>query len=52
MSQSQFVLPSNYGIPLLSAAILAFECILTGFVIPGRARSKVFTKEFMKSNFE
>lgn len=45
-------LPSNYGLPMLSAIVLAFECVLTGFFVAGRARSKVFTKEFLKTNFD
>ena len=36
---------------MLSAVILAFECIIIGFVVPGRIRGKVFTKEFLKHNF-
>ena len=48
---SEFAFPSNYGLPLLSAAVLAFECLLTGFIIAGGARGKVFTKEFLKQNF-
>jgi glutathione S-transferase len=47
-----FTFPSNYGIPLLSATLLSFECIVTGFAIPGRARGKVFNKDFMKANFD
>ena len=34
------------------ASVLAFECVLMGFLYAGKARSKVFTKEFMKENFE
>lgn len=37
---------------MLSAVILAFECIIIGFVVPGRIRGKVFTKEFLKHNFD
>lgn len=48
---SEFAFPSNYGLPLLSATLLAFECLITGFAVAGRARSKVFTPEFLKSNF-
>lgn len=42
---------NEFGYVLLAAALLAFECILIGFLFPGRVRSQVFTEEFMKSKF-
>lgn len=48
---SGFLLPANYGIPMLSAVLLGFECIMIGFLFPGRVRGKVFTKDFLKANF-
>ena len=47
-----FTLPDNYGLPMLSAVCLAFECIMIGFLIPGGARKKVFNKKFLKDNFD
>ena len=41
---------TDYGFVLFSAAAIAFECILTGFVA-GRGRSRVFSKEFLERNF-
>lgn len=48
---SKLVIPSNYGLPLFSAACLSMECILTGFLVAQKARTQVFTPEFMKENF-
>jgi len=44
--------PENYGLPLLSAVCLSFECLMIGFLVPGRARGQVFTKQFLKDNFD
>ncbi len=44
-------IPNEFGYVLLAAAVLGFECLLVGFLFPGRARSKYFTEEFMKSKF-
>lgn len=41
----------NFGLAALSASLLAFETIMIGFLFPGRLRSKIFTKEFLKDNF-
>lgn len=43
--------PNEFGYVLLAAVILAFECLLIGFLFPGRARSKIFNEDFMKSKF-
>lgn len=40
----------EYGLVLLVSVILGFQCVLFGFIFPGRAR-KVFNKAFMKENF-
>jgi hypothetical protein len=44
-------LPNEFGYVLLAAAILGFECLLIGSIFPGRARSQLFTEDFMKSKF-
>jgi hypothetical protein len=44
-------LPNEFGYVLIAAAVLAFECILIGFLFPGRVRQQVFTEEFMKAKF-
>jgi hypothetical protein len=41
-------LAPEYGYVLIAAAVLAFECIIIGFLTAGRARGKVFTEAFMK----
>ena len=33
------------------ASILALELLLIGFIFPGKARAKAFTKKFMEENF-
>jgi len=38
--------PELYGYSMLSAVVLAFECILIGFFVPGRIRGKVSQKNF------
>jgi hypothetical protein len=37
-----------FGYVLIAAALIALECIIIGFLFPGRARGKVFTESFMK----
>lgn len=44
-------LPAAYGEVLLTGLIFAFECLIVGFICAGRARSKVFTKDFLEQNF-
>ena len=44
-------LTSHFGWVLLTAAVLAMECVLIGMLLAGGARRKVFTEEFMKRNF-
>ena len=41
---------ADYGYVILSAIAVAFECLLIGFFVAGRARSKVFTKDFLEAN--
>ena len=41
-------LPDGYQWVLLTAAVIAFECLMVGCIIPGRARSKHFNMEHMK----
>lgn len=47
----QITLSSDYGWVVLVAVLLALEIVAIGFIFPGRARSKCFTKEFMELNF-
>ena len=45
MSDLRFValgLPTEYPICLLMTGLLAFECIIIGFLVPGGARARVF----------
>ena len=46
-----FVIPSDYGWVLLSAAVMSLSCLLVGFIFGGGARAKVFTQEYLKKNF-
>ena len=41
-----------YRYVALIAVLMVFHFALTGFLAAGRARSKVFTEDFMKQNFE
>jgi len=34
-----------------STGVIVWECFLIGFLIPGGARGKTFTKEFMQEHF-
>lgn len=42
----------NFGLVIISCALIAFEIMLIGFFVVGRARSRVFTKQFLKDNFD
>lgn len=44
-------LSAYHGYVLLAAAALAFECILIGFLFPGRVRNNIFSEDFMRSKF-
>lgn len=48
-----FTLPitSDYGYVLIVAVAIAFEILVIGFAFPGMMRGKIFTEEYMKSNF-
>lgn len=41
----------EYGLVLLVSVILGFECVLFGFLFPGRLRRKTFNKDFLKDKF-
>lgn len=43
-------LPNLYGYVLLCASVMGLEVIIIGF-LAGRARSKVFSESYMKTNF-
>mmetsp|Transcript_6084 Transcript_6084/g.6692 ORF Transcript_6084/g.6692 Transcript_6084/m.6692 type:complete len:178 (+) Transcript_6084:20-553(+) len=45
------VLTSDHAVLLLAIAAICFECVMIGFVVVGRARTKVFTEEFMNTHF-
>lgn len=51
MAQAIFMVEEHFQLALLTAVIYSFEMILVGFLLPGRIRTKVFTKEFLQSNF-
>lgn len=44
-------IPKGYENVLLTAFILSLECVLIGFFVAGRARGKIFSKQFMEENF-
>ena len=41
----------NFPYVLLTAGLLAFQCIMTGFIVAGGKRGKLFTKELLESKF-
>ena len=41
---------SEYGLALLSAAAIAFQCLATA-VAPGKGRAKAFSQEFLNKHF-
>jgi hypothetical protein len=43
-----FAITPEYGYVLLSIALIGFECLLIGFLVPGRIRGQVFDERFMK----
>lgn len=52
MVAAVFEMKEHFQLAVLSATIYSFILIVIGFVVPGRTRGKVFTKEFMANNFE
>ena len=44
-------LEQEFGYVIATAAAIAFECIMIGFLVPGRYRGKYFTKQFLEENF-
>jgi len=42
---------ANFGLVVISCAIICLQIIVTGFFVVGRARKKVFTKDFLRDNF-
>ena len=47
----KITLPQDYHYVMLVAGIVAFECILVGFLGAGPVRGRVFDKQFMEENF-
>jgi len=43
-------LSPNYGYTIISAALIGFECIMIGFLVPGRLRWKIYPKMYMEKN--
>lgn len=44
-------LSANFGYVIISCAVIALQIMLTGFIVVGRARDRVFTKLFLSENF-
>ena len=44
-------LNNEHGYVLLTSAALAVQCLLTGFLIAGFTRVRIFKKEFLEKNF-
>ena len=44
-------IPKGYENVLLTVFVLSLECLLIGICVAGRARGKVFTKQFLEENF-
>jgi glutathione S-transferase len=45
-------LDPNFGLVIISCSLIAFEIMVIGFFVVGRKRSQVFTKSFLKDNFD
>lgn len=45
------VVPGGYEYVLFTALIMSLECLLIGFMVAGKARMQIFTKEFLNENF-
>lgn len=41
----------NFGIVIISCSIIALQIVLTGFIVVGRARKRVFSREFLSEYF-
>lgn len=41
----------EFGYALITAVLVGFECLLIGFLFPGRLRSKIFSKKYLEENF-
>lgn len=48
---TNLVLQPEFGWALIVAVLVGFECLLIGFLFPGRLRSKIFSKEFLEKHF-
>ena len=44
-------LPENYGLVLLSSAVIALQCYFVGFTVAQSKRREYFTQEFLQENF-
>ena len=47
----EITLSENFGLVIISCAVISFQIMMTGFIVVSRARSKVFTKSFLTDNF-
>ena len=47
----KFTLDRSYGLVLLSATAIGFQCYFTGYIVPMGMRKQVFSKEYMEKNF-
>ena len=45
-------LPENYPLVMLMAGLLAMECLVLGFMVPGRARKKVYKDPLVENRIE
>ena len=43
--------PEGYEYVLFTALIMSIECLFVGFLVAGKARMKIFNKEYLKDNF-
>ena len=48
----RIVLPKLYPVVLLMAGLLAFQCIMIGMIVPGRARARVYRNTEVKKKIE
>lgn len=51
MTPLVLALTPQYGYVLLAAVAISLELLVIGFVFPGAARSKIFSKAFLEEHF-
>lgn len=48
----QLELAPEFGWAVIVAVLVGFECLLIGFLCPGRLRNRIFNKEYLEKHFK